>query len=127
MVGRDQCGARNVEDLVRSGIVSPEELEDVRAANEFLLRARIALHYKTDGKTDRMGFEDQEAIARTLTRTRAPDGREVRMQPMAVDVPDATRELGFPPKYGADTAKVLDECGYAQGQIEALRGDGIIA
>jgi len=61
-----QIGARNVEDLVRSGIVSPEELEDVRAANEFLLRARIALHYGADGKTDRMGFEDQEAIARTL-------------------------------------------------------------
>jgi len=61
-----QRGARNVEDLVRSGIVSPEELDNVRAANEFLLRARIALHYTTDQKTDRLGFEDQETIAKTL-------------------------------------------------------------
>ena len=61
-----QCGARNVEDLVRSGIVSPEELDDVRSANEFLLRARFALHYISEQKTDRLGFEDQESIARVL-------------------------------------------------------------
>jgi hypothetical protein len=34
-----------------------------------------------------------EAIARALTRTQAPDGREVRMQPLAVDMPGAVREL----------------------------------
>ncbi|MCB9497536.1 MAG: [protein-PII] uridylyltransferase [Fibrobacteria bacterium] len=72
-----QCGARNLDDLVRSGIVGPEELGDIREANEFLLRARIALHYATDQKSDRMGFDDQQAIAATMGYLDAPDSRGV--------------------------------------------------
>jgi itaconate CoA-transferase len=68
-----------------------------------------------------------EAIARTLTRTRAPDGREVRMQPQAVDMPGAVRELEFPPKYGQHTAAVLAEAGYSEADCTSLREQGIIA
>ncbi|TAK40843.1 MAG: CoA transferase, partial [Betaproteobacteria bacterium] len=44
-----------------------------------------------------------------LTRTALPDGRRVRMQPMAVEVPGSHAELAFAPKYGADTRRVLGE------------------
>ena len=61
-----QNGARNIDDLVRMGIIGPEELRDVRDANEFLLRARIALHYLTEKKSDRLEFGEQENVARLL-------------------------------------------------------------
>ncbi|HQY28479.1 MAG TPA: CoA transferase [Burkholderiaceae bacterium] len=62
-----------------------------------------------------------------LTRTTLPDGHVVRMQPMAVDVPGARTELGFPPKYGADTARVLTEAGYSADEVDALRSKGVVA
>ncbi len=62
-----------------------------------------------------------------LTRTVMPDGRAVRMQPMAVDVPGARTEMPFPPKYGADTRRVLAEAGYATAEIDALAVAGAVA
>ncbi len=62
-----------------------------------------------------------------LTRTTLPDGRVVRMQPMAVDVEGARTELSFPPRYGADTDRVLAEAGYSAGDVQAFRGEGVIA
>jgi len=62
-----------------------------------------------------------------LTRTTMPDGRAVRMQPMAVDVADARPELPFPPKYGADTRPILAEAGCGAEEIEALAAAGVIA
>ncbi len=62
-----------------------------------------------------------------LTRTALPDGRVVRMQPMAVDSAAAHTELGFPPKYGEHTRAVLAEAGVAAGEIQALYDAGIVA
>ena len=62
-----------------------------------------------------------------LTATRMPDGRTVRMQPMAVDVPGASAELPFPPKYGADTRRLLAEAGYAEAEVGELSAAGVIA
>jgi len=56
-----------------------------------------------------------------------PDGRTIRMQPMAVDVEGARTDLPFPPKYGADTRRVLAEAGYDGGQIEAFVDEGVAA
>ncbi len=61
-----QHGARGLEDLVRHGIASPEELEELRAANEYLLRARIALHHVSGQKSDRLGFAEQIDVAKAL-------------------------------------------------------------
>ena len=61
-----QHGARGLDDLVRHGIASPEELYELRAANEFLLRARIALHHVTGEKSDRLGFAEQISVAQAL-------------------------------------------------------------
>jgi itaconate CoA-transferase len=62
-----------------------------------------------------------------LTRTILPDGRSVRMQPMAVDVAGARTELAFPGNYGADTRLVLAEAGYRDGEVAALAEAGVIA
>jgi crotonobetainyl-CoA:carnitine CoA-transferase CaiB-like acyl-CoA transferase len=66
-------------------------------------------------------------LAAKLTRTAMPDGRRLRMQPMAVDAPGARAELPFAPKYGGDTRRVLAEAGFAAGEIETLDREGIIA
>jgi len=62
-----------------------------------------------------------------LTRTVLPDGRGVRMQPMAVDRPDAGRTLGFAPRYGEHTRGVLAEAGLAGDEIDTLYGAGVVA
>jgi len=66
-------------------------------------------------------------IKSRLTRTRLPDGEEINMQPMSVDLPGATREFAFPPKYGAHTDAILQEVGIAADDRRALRSEGIIA
>jgi len=67
------------------------------------------------------------ALRDKLTRTTMPDGRVVHMQPMAVDVAGARAELPAPPRYGADTGRVLGEAGYSADEIRALRGAGLVA
>ena len=56
-----------------------------------------------------------------------PDGKTVRMQPMAVDVAGASRELHFPAKYGQDTLAVLRETGCADAECAELLQQGIVA
>lgn len=67
-----------------------------------------------------------EALQEKLTATRLPDGRRVRLQPMAVDVANAVTELSFPPRYGADTARVLGQAGYGEETCAKLMADGAI-
>ena len=55
-----------------------------------------------------------------------PNGKTIRMQPMAVDVEDAATEMRFPPKYGADTRRVLAQAGYTQGEITAMAADSVV-
>ena len=71
--------------------------------------------------------QDLPQLRDKLTRTIMPDGRVVRMQPMAVDVEGARADLPFPSKYGADTGRVLGEAGYSTDEVEQLRGAGVIA
>lgn len=70
---------------------------------------------------------DIEAIARKLTATTAPDGRRVRLPPMAVDQPEAQQHFSFPPRYGEQTDAILHEAGYDAAAVAALRGKGVIA
>ncbi len=66
------------------------------------------------------------ALADRLTRTRLPDGRVSRMQPLAVERPDAPGELSFPPKYNAHTRALLEQVGYGQAEISALAAAGVV-
>ena len=122
----------------------------VRATNEGRVKEREAIHRDMAAVTRRVATADiaaafrqatiphaaindipavrnMEAIARSLTRTQAPDGREVRMQPMAVDMPGAVRSMSFPPKYGEHTQSVLAEAGFSAADCTSLREQGIIA
>ncbi len=65
-------------------------------------------------------------LAQKLTRTRAPDGREIRMQPAAVDVPGAPRELAFAPKYAQHTTAVLREAGVTDAELGILASRGVV-
>ena len=62
-----------------------------------------------------------------LTRTVMPNGKAVRMQPMAVDVEAAALDLSFPPKHGADTRRVLAQAGCAEREFDELAAQGIVA
>jgi [protein-PII] uridylyltransferase len=73
-----QHGARGIDDLVRSGIAGPEEIGELRQANEFLLRARTALHYATGQKGDRLGFGEQPVVAKFLGFQ--PEGRDQEVE-----------------------------------------------
>ena len=46
---------------------------------------------------------------------------------MAVDAADRPTALPFPPKYGADTRRVLTEAGYGAAEIDALAAAGAVA
>ena len=67
------------------------------------------------------------ALRDKLTRTQMPDGRTLRMQPMAVDLPGARSALPFAPKYGQHTANVLAEAGLRTDEIQFLYGAGVVA
>jgi itaconate CoA-transferase len=67
-----------------------------------------------------------EAIARKLTATTTPDGRRVRLPPMAVDHPGAPREFSFPPRYGENSEAILREVGFDNSEIDYLRAKHVI-
>jgi hypothetical protein len=56
-----------------------------------------------------------------------PGGGCVRMQPMPVDLPQAPTEMPFPPKYGADTRRILAEAGLGAADVDRLVAGGIVA
>ena len=56
-----------------------------------------------------------------------PDGREIHMQPMAVDVAGARTELAFAPRYGQHTRALLAEAGLAAADVQALHDAGVVA
>jgi crotonobetainyl-CoA:carnitine CoA-transferase CaiB-like acyl-CoA transferase len=66
-------------------------------------------------------------LADRLTRTVMPDGRVVRMPPMAVEIAGTHSELAFPPKYGQHTRSVLAEAGLTGDEVQALYGAGVVA
>ena len=66
-------------------------------------------------------------LAGRLTSTTMPNGRPIHMQPVAVDVPGGATDMPFPPKYGADTRRVLAEAGDAAAEVEAMIGEGVAA
>jgi itaconate CoA-transferase len=68
-----------------------------------------------------------DAVSSRLTLTRMPGGKEVHMQPMAVDLPAGSQELTFPPKYGEHTVTVLKEAGCTDSDITRLEHERIIA
>jgi [protein-PII] uridylyltransferase len=50
-------------ELVRLGVLVSREAQQIAAAEEFLWRVRNRLHARAGRKADRLGFEEQEALA----------------------------------------------------------------
>ena len=61
---RHDCAS--FEDLVREGLITPQEQEDIRAAYDFLLQVRCCLHFITQKKDDRLNFHLQPEVAAEL-------------------------------------------------------------
>ena len=122
----------------------------VRATNEGRHKEREAIHRAMAAVTSRHTVEelladlraatipatrifditqvrDLPQLRQKLTRTIMPQGRVVRMQPMAVDVEKAVSDLAFAPSYGAHTGRVLAQAGYTEKEIAALAADGVVA
>ena len=68
-----------------------------------------------------------EAVRSRMTRTTLPDGTDVHMQPMAVDIAGAPRDFPCAPRYGEHSDAILREAGYSDDQCAALRRAGVIA
>ncbi|TAJ94621.1 MAG: CoA transferase [Gammaproteobacteria bacterium] len=66
------------------------------------------------------------AIKQRRTTTVLPDGRRVRMQPIAVDDPGGRVELPFAPRYGEHTLRVLHEAGFTEAACGDLLRQGAI-
>ncbi len=69
---------------------------------------------------------NMRAISSRLTTTTTPDGKQIHMQPMAVDLEAGNRTLSFAPKYGEHTRAILTEAGLEESTITALESVGII-
>jgi itaconate CoA-transferase len=68
-----------------------------------------------------------EAVRRKMTETNIPEsGKQIRMQPMAVDLPGAATNYSFAPDYGEHTRPVLQEAGYSAAEIDQLADAGAI-
>lgn len=70
---------------------------------------------------------DMAGVAEKLTTTTAPDGRHIRMPPMATDVAGASSTFAFPPRYGEHTRAILAETGYGDSEIDNLLATSIAA
>jgi len=88
------------------------------------LRAATIPHARINGVA---AVRELEALRGRLTATTLPDGKRVRMQPMAVDLPGAPREFSFPPKYGEHTRAVLREAGVSEAECRSLAAAGVVA
>ena len=87
------------------------------------LRGATIPHARINGVKS---VRELDALRNRLTATVMPDGKRVRMQPMAVDLPGASREFRFPPKYGEHTQPVLREAGFSDAECRALATAGVI-
>jgi crotonobetainyl-CoA:carnitine CoA-transferase CaiB-like acyl-CoA transferase len=73
---------------------------------------------------------DLDFVKPNVLRTRAPDGRTVRLPPPAVGteyLDEVEGELPFAPAYGEHTDALLGEVGLSAPEIASLREDGVVA
>lgn len=68
-----------------------------------------------------------DAIKSKLTTSVTPDGETIYLQPMAIDMPDASTALSFPPQYAEHTKSILQEIGLSSECCERYLEENIIA
>lgn len=55
-----------LSELVRVGVLLPDEWEEIHDAIQFVVRVRNVLHFKARRRVDRLSFDDQEYVAEHL-------------------------------------------------------------
>jgi len=115
--GRIRDRVRLQRDI--AALTATASTQDVMAE----LRAATIPHARINGVA---AVRELAALRDRLTATVMPDGKRVRMQPMAVDLPGAAREFRFPPNYGEHTRPVLCEAGFSDEECRALAVAGAI-
>ena len=65
-MARVKFKAASLRDLIKKGVLSEQELEEFKAAQDYLWRVRNELHYLSKRKNDQLHFDQQEAIAHFL-------------------------------------------------------------
>jgi [protein-PII] uridylyltransferase len=65
-IGKLKHRIRDLDDLPRHGVIGEKELAELRAAQDFLWRARNELHFTSKKHQDQLTFEEQEVVARAL-------------------------------------------------------------
>jgi len=58
--------AKSLRDLLKKGVISNQEMEDIDSAYDYLWRIRNELHFQSKRKTDQIQFDKQEQIAAFL-------------------------------------------------------------
>jgi itaconate CoA-transferase len=67
------------------------------------------------------------AIRERMPSTIGPDGKQIRLAPAAVDLPEPRTEFDFAPAYGQHTDSILSEIGLDTSEILDLRNAGVVA
>ena len=76
---RARWNVGDFDELVRLGVLVPRQLEAVQEARETLWRIRNLLHDRAGRRSDRLSFDEQEAIAPRLGYEGAPHEAVERM------------------------------------------------
>lgn len=147
-IGSDAQWARFVASPMFSGLAEERfSTNEGRRAAQEELHQRIAAVTRTRSSDDATKVLAAAAIPHSpitpieqvgalpfvqeaALRTRAPNGREVRLPPAAVPTEwlEANRdEIPFAPGYGEHTDDILAQVGYSAQEIGALRDEGVIA
>ena len=144
-IGSDAGWRRLVETPMFKAVARPERATNVGRVND-----RLAIHADIAAITRQYSGSDViaelshakipharintvpqamqiEAIARKLTTTTTPNGRRIRLPPLATDQPDAKQHFSFPPGYGEQSDAILHEAGYESSAIAELHEKGIVA
>jgi [protein-PII] uridylyltransferase len=63
---RARYGVKELEELVRLGVLVPREHADIAAAEQFLWNVRARLHVRAERRSDRLTFDAQEELGRAM-------------------------------------------------------------
>ena len=57
---------KNLRELLKKGVISDREMQEIEAAYDYLWRIRNELHFQCKRKTDQIQYDKQEQIAAFL-------------------------------------------------------------
>jgi [protein-PII] uridylyltransferase len=70
---RARYGVRELDELVRLGVLLPRDIEELDAAQKFLWSVRAKLHLRMGRRSDRLTFDAQEELGRAMGDARSDE------------------------------------------------------